>query len=86
MTETRAKKEGEGKEYKKRGRKKRNTYLVMYDLYITRDKENMKSKPAFEAFRKYYYPWNYERLSATIQIGEEFPKEFIRKRVLRKNR
>ena len=43
MTETRSKKEEEeGKEYKKRGRKKRNTYFVMYDLYIIGDKEKMK--------------------------------------------
>ena len=82
MTETRAKKEGEGKEYTKRGRKKRNTCFVLYDLYVIRDKENMKSKPAFKAFGKYFF---YERSSATIQKGEEFPKQFIRKRILRKH-
>ena len=55
MTETRAKKEEEeGKEYRKRGRKKRNTYFVMYDLYIISDKEKMKSNPAFKAFGKCY--------------------------------
>ena len=57
----------------------------MCDLYIIGDKEKMKSKPAFKAFGKYYYLWNYERLSATVQIvGEEFPKDFIRKRILKK--
>ena len=61
------------------------TYFVMYDLYIVGNKERMKSKPAFKAFGQYYYLWNYERLSATVDIGEELPKEFIRKRMLKKD-
>ena len=85
MAEVRAYKEAEGKEYKKRGMKKKNTYFVTCDLYIIGDKEKTKSKPAFKAFGKYYYLWNYERLRATIQmVGEEFPKELIRKRILKK--
>ena len=93
MAEARAnnkKKEGGGGKYRKinhneyigsRGRKK-DTYFVRYDLCIIGDKKKMKSKPAFKAFDEYYY----ERLSATVDIGEEFPKEFIRKRILKKNR
>ena len=94
MAEARAnnkKGEGGGGKYRKikdneyRGNKARkNTYFVMYDLYIIGDKKKMKSKPAFKAFDEYYYLWNYERLSATVDIGEEFPKEFIRKRILKK--
>ena len=94
MAEARANnKKGEGgdgkyrkiKDNEYRGNKARkNTYFVMYDLYIIGDKKNMKSKPAFKAFDEYYYLWNYERLSATVDIGEEFPKEFIRKRILKK--
>ena len=71
MTETREKKEEEGKQYKKRGRQKRNTYFVMYDLYIIDDKDRMSSKSGFKAFGKYSYLWNYEQLSATIQIVSE---------------
>ena len=59
--------------------------MVVEDIgEIIGNKERMKSKPAFKAFGQYYYLWNYERLSATVDIGEEFPKELIRKRILKK--
>ena len=73
IAETRAEKEAEGKDYKKRGMKKKNTYFVICDLYVIGYKAKMKSTPAFKAFGKYYYLWNYGRLSATIQmVGENF--------------
>ena len=83
VSEARTQKESEGKEYKKRGvRKKSNTYLVSFLLYSIRSPKNEKVKPAFQHNGRSYYLDSFDIRSATI-TAPDFSKDIIGKRVFR---
>ena len=65
-----------------RKRKKKNTYLVNFLLYVIMDRKDMKMKPAFTVNGDSYYLQGSRSQSATIE-ALDFPKEVIAKRTLK---
>ena len=70
MTETRAKKEEEGRVYKPRGVRAKKTYFIQFMFYTAREENKdtkIKSKPAFKHRLMIFYTKTFDNLNVTIQ-------------------
>ena len=75
MTETRAKKEEEGRVYKPRGVRAKKTYFIQFMLYTASEESKdtkirdtkIKSKPAFKHRLMNFYTKTFDNLNVTIQ-------------------